>query len=86
MAYVCASGLAWRKPAVVQLNLTETEFGLLCQACRTSSPLKALSNAQFIDFLVKRLLDRSAALACKVAQLRDKEIKALRQRIEIIGR
>jgi hypothetical protein len=71
---------------VVQLNLTETEFGLLRQACRTSSPLTTLSNAQFIDFLVKRLLDRSAALACKVAQLSDKEIKALRQRIEIVGR
>ena len=70
---------------MVQLNLTETEFGLLCQACRTSSPLKALSNAQFIDFLVKRLLDRSAALACKVAQLSDKEIGALRQRFERVG-
>lgn len=70
---------------MVQLNLTETEFGLLREACRTSSPLKALSNAEFMDFLVKRLVDRSAALACKVAQLSDKEIEVLRQRFEKVG-
>jgi hypothetical protein len=64
-----------------RLNLTETEFRLICEACHPNALMRAIANADFIDLLVNRLLHKSAALACKVAQLTDAQTDVLRQRI-----